>query len=378
MKIVADENLAYPMELFSQFGDVELFSGRNITNSVLKNADALIIRSVTEVNESLLRGTKISFVGTATIGTDHIDVEFLRYNGIAFASAPGCNSYAVAEYVIASLLFISAENNWPLKDKTIGVVGVGNVGSKVVSFCEALGMKVLKCDPPLYRQGKLTDYVPLNQILDSDIITLHVPLTFESEDRTFHLLDEKKLSSIKNNTILINTSRGAVIDNNSLIKLIYDKKFKVILDVWENEPDISEMLVNQVVIGTPHIAGYTIEGKVNGTIMVCEALSDFLGKKRSIFVKLPEINSKEKHFNLSGYSEKNLHEIIKHIYNIESDHKKLIGINALPHNHRGNYFDKLRKGYPLRREFNNYCIKLHNPGTEIKKLLKALRFDVST
>lgn len=376
INIIADENLAYPIELFSQFGNVHLVNGRKITNSILNNVEALMIRSITQVNESLLDGTKVRFVGTATIGTDHIDIDYLKSKGIAFASAPGCNSYAVAEYVTASLIFTAVKNSFSLKDKTIGIVGIGNVGSKVARFCEALGMNVLKNDPPLFRQGKLSDSVPLNSLLNADIISLHVPLTTEGEDKTFHLFDEEKLGLLKSNALLINTSRGAVIDNEALARLIKKKKLNVVLDVWEKEPDIPGDLVSQVLIGTPHIAGYTLEGKVNGSVMILEALVDFLGKESSANIELPEVIDNVHNYDFSGKREAELYTIINRIYNIEADHSKLSRISSLHANDRRMYFDKLRKEYPLRREFNNYKVKLSIPEPEIVKMLRDLRFTV--
>ena len=377
IKIIADENLAYPNELFSQFGEVRLVNGRNISNSMLKDIDVLILRSVTDVNESLLTGTNVKFVGTATIGTDHIDIDYLNKNGIAFASAAGCNSYAVAEYLVAALLFTAVKENFSVKDKTIGVVGVGNVGSKVVRFCEALGMKVLKNDPPLYSAGKLNDALSLNDLFDADIISLHVPLTFEGENKTFHLFDEDKLNRLKDDAIFINTSRGAVVNNKSLREIIEKKNLKVIWDVWENEPNIDEQLVDQVLIGTPHIAGYTFEGKVNGTIMICEALVEFLKKGEFISLKLPEVNDHEKEFNTSISTEFSLNKIVKSIYDIEKDHKEFLLINSLKSNARGKYFDELRKVYPVRREFNNYSVRLSQFDSKTWQMLKNLRFKIS-
>lgn len=376
LNIVADENLAFPAELFSQFGNVELVNGRLITNSLLKNADILIIRSITEVNKSLLEGTKVKFVGTATIGTDHFDIGYLKSKGITFASAPGCNSYAVAEYVITSLINASVKNNFSLVGKTIGVVGIGNVGSKIVRFCEALGMTVLKNDPPLFRQGILLDNVPFKDILDADIISLHVPLTYEGDDRTYHMFSEDKLKSLKDNTIFINTSRGSVLDEKKLMGLIYKKHLTLVLDVWEKEPDIDENLAEQVFIGTPHIAGYTLEGKVNGSIMVYEALADFLGEVKSANISLPPIRDNIIDFDLTVGDEMALFKVIKNIYDIEQDHKRFLELNKLDKKEVGKYFDKLRKEYPLRREFNNYLIKLSRSNTKIEKLLKDLRFTV--
>lgn len=377
IKIIADENLAYPNELFSQFGEVRLVNGRNISNSMLKDIDVLIVRSVTDVNESLLTRTNVKFVGTATIGTDHIDIDYLNKNGIAFASAAGCNSYAVTEYLVAALLFTAVKENFSVKDKIIGVVGIGNVGSKVVRFCEALGMKVLKNDPPLYSTGKLNDALPLNDLFEADIISLHVPLTFEGENKTFHLFDEDKLNRLKDNAILINTSRGSVVNNKSLKEIIEKKNLKVIWDVWENEPNIDEQLVDQILIGTPHIAGYTFEGKVNGTIMICEALVEFLKNGKFISLKLPGVNDHEKEFNTSISTEFSLNKIVKSIYDIEKDHNEFLLINSLKSNERGKYFDKLRKVYPVRREFNNYSVRLSQSDSKTGQMLKNLRFKIS-
>lgn len=376
IKIVADENLAYAKELFSQFGEVKLLNGRKITNSVLKDTDALIIRSITHVNKSLLAGTKVRFVGTATIGTDHLDMEYLKSTGTVFASAPGCNSYSVAEYVLASLLYSATKNNFSLKDKSIGIVGIGNVGSKVVRFCEALGMKVLKSDPPLSRQGKLKDSVIFDEILEADIISLHVPLTFTGEDKTYHMLNKNNLRFLKDNSILINSSRGSVIDGIALKQTIKEKNLTVISDVWENEPDIDPELLRIVLIGTPHIAGYTLEGKVNGSLMIYDALADFLKIDRTPNISLPMVNNNQLFFDSSFSTEESLNNIVKQIYNIEDDHRRLLEVNSTNDSEIGRYFDILRKDYPLRREFNNYSIKMNKKDAGTEKLLRNLRFSV--
>ncbi|HSL89423.1 MAG TPA: 4-phosphoerythronate dehydrogenase [Ignavibacteriaceae bacterium] len=376
IKIVADENLAYAKDLFSQYGKVKLLNGRKITYLVLKDTDALIIRSITQVNKSLLAGTKVRFVGTATIGTDHLDMEYLKSTGIIFASAPGCNSYSVAEYVLASLLYTAIKNNFSLKDKSIGIVGIGNVGSKVVRFCEALGMKVLKNDPPLSRQGKLKDSVAFDDILETDIISLHVPLSFTGEDKTYHMLNEHNLRFLKHNSILINTSRGSVIDSVALRHINKEKNLTVISDVWENEPDIDTELLKRVLIGTPHIAGYTLEGKVNGSLMIYDALADFLKMDRVPNISLPVVNNNQFLFDSSVSIEESLNNIVKQIYNIEDDHSRLLEVNSMNDSEIGRYFDTLRKDYPLRREFNNYSIKMNKKDAGTEMLLRNLRFSV--
>lgn len=376
LNIIADENIAYPLELLGQFGKVTLLNGRHIKNSALRHADVLIVRSVTKVNEALLKGTNVKFVGTTTIGIDHLDTEYLNSRGIYYASAPGCNSYAVAEYVIAALFLTAVKNNFSLSGKSIGVVGIGNVGSKVVRFCEALGMKVLKNDPPLSRQGLLPDTFPINELLEADIITLHVPLTLDGPDKTFHFFDTDKLNAIKDGSIFINTARGEVVDNTSLYKIALRKNLRLILDVWTNEPYVDIPLINFCTIATPHIAGYTFEGKLNGTLMLCDALAEYLGKSKTVNLSPPQTVNSYIDYNLSGFSEKIINGVIKSVYNIEGDHKRLLEINSLSENQRSDYFDKLRKDYPLRREFNNYKIRVKNPDNELIKILEALRFEI--
>ncbi|MEE9571880.1 MAG: NAD(P)-dependent oxidoreductase, partial [Candidatus Neomarinimicrobiota bacterium] len=207
MKLVVDENIAFAEEAFSQFGDVLLFSGRKITNDILSNADALIVRSITNVDENLLQNTNIKFVGTATIGTDHFDTNYLNENNIVFADARGCNADSVAEYVFTALLKIAVDNKFTLKNRSIGIIGIGNIGSRVVKYAEALGLKVYKNDPPKQRAGEGSNYVSLEEALQANIVTLHVPLNKTGIDKTFHLFDEKKLNELKNNTIIINSSR---------------------------------------------------------------------------------------------------------------------------------------------------------------------------
>src|ERR1035437_2481819 len=249
MKIIADENIIFVEEAFSGLGDVHLYSGREITNALLKDADVLLVRSITDVNANLLEGTSIKFVGTATIGTDHIDNEYLADNGICFTDARGCNSDAVAEYVFTALLNISNEQNFTLKGKSIGVVGVGNIGSRIVRLAGALGMKVLQNDPPLKRKTGNKQFLNIKDLMGVDIITFHVPLNLQGEDRTYHLFDYDKINSLKDGAIIINASRGPVIENNSLDKLIGEKKFTAVLDVWENEPVINMSLLQKIKFG---------------------------------------------------------------------------------------------------------------------------------
>lgn len=374
MKIIIDENIAYAKEAFSLFGDVVLLPGREITNETLRDADVLIIRSVTDVNEKLLSGTSVKFVGTATIGTDHIDLDFLKSRNIAFADAKGCNAYAVAEYFLTALMKVCSDENISLQNKSIGVIGVGNVGSKVARFSELLGLKVLKNDPPLQRINPDEKFYSLDEVLQCDIVTLHVPLTFEGGDKTYRLLNEENLGRLKNDTILINTSRGAVIDNQALRKVINQKKLKVILDVWENEPDLDLSLLERVKIGTPHIAGYSLEGKVNGTVIIFDALNKFLGTDYKFDFNLPEVRNNFLSYGKDDFDEEELNNLLSRIYDVESDNLQLKKMLYFNREDRIKYFDNLRKYYPLRREFNNYFINTNSE--KMKEILKGIRFKI--
>ena len=375
MNVVVDENVAFAEEAFSKFGEVQLLHGREIDQSVLKNTDALIVRSITQINKKLLKGTAISFVGTATIGTDHVDLEYLKERSINFADAKGCNADAVAEYVFTALFSAAVKKNISLKDKTIGVVGVGNIGSRIVKLAEAYGMKVLMNDPPRQKKELSTAFVPLEKILTADIITIHTPLTIDGEDKTFHLFDRNKLIQLKEGTIFINASRGEVVDNTALSELLDVNKFTAILDVWENEPNIDQELIRKVLYATPHVAGYSLEGKINGTRMMVDAMNKFFNKNILWQPELPEFENSEIIVDSASSKEELLSSIFTKIYNIEEDSKPLKTFSGDKES-LGKYFDLLRKEYPLRREFTNYSIKANAFPEELKKFLQVLRFNL--
>lgn len=370
--IVVDENIAFP-ECFEFFGNVIKVKGRKISNPILKECDFLIVRSVTKVDEQLLKNTKVKFVGTATSGFEHLEIDFLSRNKIHFAVAKGCNSSAVAEYVITSIAKLLSDTTEELFDKTIGVIGFGNIGTKVAQMSQALGMKIKINDPPLNRVDKTFNSVSLNEILNCEIITLHVPLTFQVKDSTFNLLDDK-LDLIKENTILINTSRGGIVNESKLLEVLNQKKIKLVTDVWINEPDVNIDLLAKSDISTPHIAGYSIEGKVNGTKMIFEQLNNFLGTdfKFDFFASQHEKETIE--FN-NDISPKSLYELLKRIYNIESDSTAMKRMLFMKSQGRKEFFDELRKNFPLRKSFNDYLIKTSNKS--VKSILEGLRFNVT-
>ncbi|BDQ03208.1 4-phosphoerythronate dehydrogenase [Ignavibacterium sp.] len=374
MKLVVDENIAFAREAFSHFGETVLLAGRDITREVLKDTDILIVRSVTNVDENLLDETAVKFVGTATIGTDHIDLNYLKSRNITFADAKGCNAFAVAEYFLTALMKVCSEEKISLQDKSIGIIGVGNVGSKVAKFSELLGLKVLKNDPPLERKNPQEKFYSLDEALQCDIVTLHVPLTIEGDDKTYHLLNEDNLKKLKDGAILINTSRGAVIDNVSLRKIITNKNLNLILDVWENEPDVDLSLLEKVKIATPHIAGYSLEGKINGTIMIFNALNNFLKSDYNFDFVLPEVENNILPYTNNHFDEGEFYYLLSRIYNIEADDLQMKKMLYFGREDRIKYFDTLRKYYPLRREFNNYFIKTNS--LEMKKIFEGMRFKI--
>ncbi|MCD6392159.1 MAG: 4-phosphoerythronate dehydrogenase, partial [Planctomycetes bacterium] len=269
MKIVADANIPFVKECFSSIGDVAVVPGREIGRDITADADVLVVRSITKVDEALLSGGSVKFAATATIGTEHVDRQYLADAGIGFASAPGCNANSVAEYIIAALLAMGKKHRFTLEGKSIGIVGVGNVGSRVEAKTRALDMKPVLNDPPLARQAPDKKYVPLNELMACDFITMHTPLTFEGVDKTFHLADEGFFGALKEGAFFINTSRGGVADTAAIKNALASGRLAgAVLDVWENEPNIDADLILKAELSTPHIAGYSFDGKVAGLMMI--------------------------------------------------------------------------------------------------------------
>lgn len=382
MKIVADANMPYVRECFSSIGDVEVVGGREITSDAAADADVLLVRSITPVNAKLLAGSRVKFVGTATIGFDHVDIDYLRRNNIGFASAPGSNANSAAEYVIAALLEIAQKHGIELEGKSIGVVGVGNVGSRVVKKCRALGMEVLLNDPPLQRQTGDEKYLPLEELFDCDFITLHTPLTFEGQDKTYHLADEKFFKSLGKECVFINASRGAVVDSAALIAAINKGRLRsVVLDVWENEPNIDTELLKLVDIGTPHIAGYSLDGKIAGMIMIYRAVCKHFGiePRHSIddFLPEPEVPQVSLDPNPSNHVE-TLVAAVEAVYDIKRDDVRLRRIQGTRSGRAGEFFDNLRKEYPVRREFCNTRVVLERPCEPLTCKLAGIGFKVES
>lgn len=277
MKIVADAYIPFLKGLLDDVAQVEYLSPDNITADAVKDADALIVRTRTQCNASLLTGSKVRFIATATIGYDHIDTTFCAQNGITWTNCPGCNANSVVNYIYAALATLFKND---LTSKTVGIVGVGNVGSRVAKMLQALGVKVLLNDPPRAKEEPDMPFLPISKLQEQcDIITFHVPLT----SNTYHLVDSAFLAGCKRTPLIINAARGEVCDTNALLNY----NGNIVLDCWENEPNISLPLLNKVVLGTPHIAGYSVDGKANGTHMAAKALCRFFGIEKEIKIEVP-------------------------------------------------------------------------------------------
>jgi erythronate-4-phosphate dehydrogenase len=378
MQIIADENIPWVDKAFANLGEVRTLPGRDLSDADLGEAEILLVRSVTPVNEKLLAKSAIRFVGTATIGLDHIDLAYLRHQGIGFASAPGCNANAAAEYVISALLVIAERQNFALYNKTVGIIGCGNVGSRVFKKLTALNVNCLIYDPPQQQQQPAKfDYVDFETVLTADIITLHVPLEKQGHYPTYHLINAEVLSKLSNSIILINTSRGTVIDETALLQqLTIQPKMTVILDVWQNEPDINPLLLQQAALGTPHIAGYSLDGKVRGTEMLYNAVCRYF-QQPSVWqaqTVLPTPPLTRLAFSNQIDERTAVHTAVMACYDIRRDDANLRGLK--PTLRPGMFFDNLRKYYPIRREFNCVVIELPAEQSHLAKQLVGLGFQV--
>lgn len=391
LQIVADENIPFVQPAFETLGTVRLLSGRAITAAVLQEADLLLVRSITPVNAGLLHGTPVKFVATATIGADHVDSEYLQQRNIPFATAAGCNANAVAEYACCAVLHWAVERELALTRLTIGIVGVGNVGSRVAEKARALGLRVLLNDPPRARAEKKSAesatpaFLPLGELLQADILTLHTPLTHNGPDPTFHLINEKILRQMRPPGLLINTARGPVVDNRALKESLRRGRLAgAILDVWEGEPQIDAELVRRTTLATPHIAGYSFEGKLRATLMIYEAACRFLGVtpawNAAPFVPpvtAPRIETAEA---AQSTVERQLQAVVRRAYDIRADDARLRQGFADPHatpDEQGRWFDKLRHDYDYRREFANYRVAAGGRAPATLEKLRGIGFTVA-
>jgi erythronate-4-phosphate dehydrogenase len=379
VRIVADENIPYVREAFASLGEVTVLRGRGLTRATVADAEVLLVRSVTKVGPQLLAGTRVRFLATATIGTDHVDTDYLREQGIGFASAPGSNANSVAEYVVAALLVLARRLGWRLAGRSIGVVGVGNVGNLVAEKCQALGLQVLQNDPPRFDGTGDPVFRPLAELFGCDVITLHVPLMRGGPYPTFHLADEAFFQNLRPGAVFLNTSRGAVHDTAALLTALGAGRLSAaVLDVWEGEPNISAELLERVALATPHIAGYSFDGKVRGTEMIYRAACKFFGVEPTWQPALPPPPFPHLSLDATGREDEEvLREIVLRVYAIEADDRNLRKLLRLPSAERPRHFDSLRKNYPVRREFPHTTIQLLGGPDSLRTKLTGLGFRVT-
>ena len=384
MKIVVDENMPLSDAFFNGFGSVVHKAGRLITRDDLLDADALFVRSITKVDQRLLDGTRVGFVGTATIGVDHIDRGYLKEQGITYASAPGCNASAVVNYVLTCLLELEASRGIDIDAMQVGIVGLGNVGKRLKAALELWGLTVVAYDPLLESRG-VDGLVSIEEVLQSDVLSLHVPMVKGGAYPTHYLMDYQRLKNLKQNAVLINTSRGSVIDNRALRNVLVDRSdLSVVLDVWENEPMLDRELASVVDIATPHIAGYSYDGKVKGTEMVYQAFCRHLGKDASIVLNDVIDHALDVTLDpvvLKSKGKVTALSMVGAVYSVMVDDIGLRSTLKQPREQRTAAFDQLRKHYRLRREFSTISVRnkewlVNNMPNQEFNRLHALGFDV--
>ncbi len=342
MLIIIDDKIPFIRGEAEKLGTVRYLPGAKITPEDVREADALITRTRTLCNKALLEGSKVQFIATATIGYDHLDVDYLREAGIAWTNCPGCNATSVAQYVETSLLLLAQDGKINLADCTVGVIGVGNVGKRVVERLERMGCRVLLNDPP--RAAREKDFskkaVSLEDLQrECDVITIHTPLISDGAHPTLHLVNTEFLQGLKRQPVLINAGRGEVVDGKALIHALDEGLVSAaVIDTWENEPHINLDLLQKVYLGTPHIAGYSADGKANGTRMALEAVAQYCNKDIKFEVNAPELPADYAYYpEMAVATDSPLR-----FYNPLRDSEAL---KAAPEN-----FEKLRGDYPLRRE----------------------------
>ncbi len=379
--ILSEEKILFAGEAFKNLGNVTLCKGNRLTAQDLKHIDILLIRSGTRVDHELLDGTPVQFVASATVGTDHVNKAYLKANEIPFYHAPGCNAESVVEYVIAALLNVSAAKSEKLRGKTVGIVGAGNIGGRLAKRLAALGMEIIVNDPPLF--GDTPDssrsfrVVSLEELLaTADIVTTHTPLARSGEHPTYHLLNERRLLEMKPGAWLVNASRGAVISNADLKKVLQTGRLgAVILDVWENEPAIDIELMDMIDIATPHIAGHSYEGKVNGTIQIYDSFikhykMDSTWDSNHILAASAEDKLDVALPDAPVDTENGLRMLVNQMYDISEDDRQFRKSMTMSAEDRAAFFLQLRKEYPRRRSFMMH--KLNGAEKLSKETQKAL------
>ncbi len=356
MRTLADSRVSYASEAYSQFGEVTLFQ-LPLDLALTRDVDLLIMRSDLKIDAELLSICRPRFIGCPTVGTDHVDFDYLNREEIAFAHAPGCNSDAVRDYLMATILLLAVRQGLRLSAMTLGVVGVGRIGSRVAGAASALGMKVLLNDPPRARLEPGFESLPLDDLMDVDVLTLHVPLNPEGQDRTLHLFDEDRLGRIQTGTILINSCRGPVVDNAALVSELEKGRLQAVLDVWEHEPKIDIELLQRVQIGTAHVAGQTLEARARGACTVFRSCCRHLGVEPAWSApKLPQPGTMRFPAGATELEEQ-LYDLVGQAYDIEEDDRMLRVLANFTEAQRIERFHQLRRT-SVHHEFSSFGVDL--------------------
>jgi erythronate-4-phosphate dehydrogenase len=380
MKFLVDENIPLGREFFGPWGEVQTAAGRALTANDLRDVDVLIVRSVTKVNEQLLSGTPVKFVGSTTIGTDHLDIPYLEAAGIGWGHAPGSNAWGVVQWVMSALGTLIKRDEKAWSELNVGIVGYGNIGSRLAPILSALGVSLAICDPPLVDKGvqprEIDRFCSLEELLhQSNAVTLHVPLTKSGPHPTENFLTANELALLPEGAWLLNSARGGLLVESDLLGSLVSGRLGVLaLDAWPNEPKLSPELLHRADLGTPHIAGYSVEGKINGIRMVAECVAEYfdlpmpdqaLGVNES-----GEVIDWEK-MSTGGGSSDTLQNLLLQTYNIKRDSASLKALLTNPGS-IPEQFDLLRRNYPPRHEFSHYT--LQNAPAELANALTAMGF----
>ena len=375
MKIIIDDKIPYIEGVLEPFAEVVYLPGNLTTAETVKDADVLITRTRTLCNRDTLAGSAVKFIATATIGFDHIDVDYCKSAGIEWVNAPGCNAESVNQYISSALFSFSSRKKFALEGRTIGIVGVGQVGSRVAKTCKIIGMEVLLNDPPRERLEGSSEFVSLEQIQQqADIISFHVPLNLKGMDKTLQMVNESFLAGLEKKPLLINTCRGEVFATEAVCKAGRSNELSgLIIDCWEHEPELDLDLLNRADYGTAHIAGYSKDGKANGTRMSVQAVSQFFNLGLDDWVPSGIEPPRKPIIDLDGSkkcTESILAEVVLSTYEIERDDRALRENPQL--------FEQLRGAYPVRREFGSHAVRATHTGIEALEKLKKLGFKTTS
>lgn len=375
--IIADENMPAVEALFNPFGDVKRVAGRGLSHHQVSDADLLLVRSITQVDRPLIQSAKrLSFVGTATIGMDHLDIDYLNHQSIPFANAAGCNADAVVDYVLASIYRYCQKHSLDPTQLVLGIIGVGNVGGRLADRLKQLGVSVLASDPPRAQRDASFEDTPLSQLIEkSDVVCCHLPLSRTGRFPTASLLSKDLLSKMKKGALLVNAGRGPTIDQAGLLSVALERPdVTLVLDVWQDEPRVDSTLVDRTMIATPHIAGYSLEGKLRGTYMLYLSYCQQIGHTPDIPFEaiLPDVNLP----SLTIGPETTPLDLIEAVYDICGDDLRFRESIKGDPSEQPLRFDQLRKQYPIRREFSSLALKGHATDKQ-RKVFSALGFNLS-